>query len=112
LLLSEAFPGVSTGKIEPYFEILYTMVDVFPKDTVFMAGHGRALNMAELMKYTQMMYFSTEPIIEALWKGKTVDEMLAENILAKWSEYGECPFLPYQTQRVWISAVARTHAMK
>ncbi|MFH1314277.1 MAG: ankyrin repeat domain-containing protein [Candidatus Eisenbacteria bacterium] len=112
LLLSESFPGVSAGKIEPYLDILCTMIDVFPDDTMFTAGHGRTVDMAGLKNYTVMVMSSAEAIHEEVLKGKSVDEMLAEDILGPWSEYGECPFMPYQTPRVWISAVARTYIIE
>jgi glyoxylase-like metal-dependent hydrolase (beta-lactamase superfamily II) len=110
LLLSEAFPGVSAGKIEPYLEILDTMIDVFPDNTIFMTGHGRPLDMNGLRIYSKMVKDSVRRIREASEKGKSIDDMLAANILGAWSEYGECPFMPYQTHRLWVSAVARTYS--
>jgi ankyrin repeat protein len=109
LLLSEAFPGVSAGKIEPYLEILDKMVDVFPDQAMFMPGHGRPLDMDGVKTYSKMVKDSVIRIREASARGKSVDDMSAENVLGPWSKYGECPFLPYQTHRLWLSAVSRTY---
>lgn len=77
-----------------------------------MPGHGRPIDMDELRAYRKMVKDSANSIRAASAKGKSVDEMLAENILAPWSKYGECAFMPYQTHRLWISVVSRTYAGK
>jgi hypothetical protein len=55
---------------------------------------------------------SAQAIELATADGKSVEEMLAADILAPWSKYGDCKFMPYQTDRLWISVVSRSYAFR
>jgi glyoxylase-like metal-dependent hydrolase (beta-lactamase superfamily II) len=105
LLISEGFPGVGSGAIDQYVEILDTAIDVFPADTRFVAGHGRPLDMKELKEYREMVTASIAAVKKAMEKDKSIDEMDRAGVLARWSTYGECPFLPYITTKIWINTI-------
>ena len=110
LVVSEAYPSVSAGSLDPYLEILATMIDVFPSDTVFIPGHGRPIDMEELQAYRRMAERSIRAVRAGMSAGKTIEEMIEGRTLAPWAAYGQCKFMPYQTDRVWISAIWRTLA--
>lgn len=112
LLVSEAFPACPAGKIDRYFEILDTMIDVFPQGTKYMPGHGHPIDMSELRMYRQMALNSASVIRKETANGTSVEEMLASDILAPWSKYGDCEFMPYQTDHLWISVISRTYAFE
>ncbi len=42
---------------------------------------------------------------EEMAKDKSIDEIARADVLAPWSKYGECPFLPYITDETWITAI-------
>jgi hypothetical protein len=108
LLISEGFPGVGAGTIGAYLDILDTVIDVFPETTIFVAGHGRPLDMEELKAYRRMVGETVRVVLEEKNKGKTLEEIVEGNALSKWSIYGKCQFLPYITDEIWIGAIYKT----
>lgn len=112
LLLSEAFPGIGAGTVDRYLETLDTLLEEFPAETRFVPGHGRPLDARELKEYRRMVAESARAVRAAMAPRKTLDEVRRAEPLAPWARYGRCPFLPYQTAKVWTGAVYRSYAGK
>jgi ankyrin repeat protein len=112
LLLSEAFPGIGAGTVDRYLETLDTLLEAFPAATRFVPGHGRPLDVRELRDYRRMVAESAQAVRAAMAPGKTLDEVWRAEPLAPWARYGRCPFLPYQTAKVWTGVVYRSSTGK
>ncbi len=107
LLLTNGFPSVETnvgGNIEQYLVTLKDILDFFPEDTKFIAGHGRDFTYNEMEQYHNMAVNTTNIIREELKEGKDIDAMRKEDILKEWK--------PKVTNGAradyWIGAVTRS----
>lgn len=112
LLLSEAFPGIGVGTVDRYLETLDTLLAAFPATTRFVPGHGRTLDARELREYRRMVSESAQAVRAAMAPARTLDEVRRADPLAPWARYGRCPFLPYQTAKLWTGVVFRSCAGK
>ena len=110
LLLSEAFPGIGAGTVDRYLETLDTLLEAFPAETRFVPGHGRPLDARELREYRRMVSESAQAVRAAMAPGRTLEDVRRADPLAPWARFGRCPFLPYQTAKVWTGAVYRSDA--
>ncbi len=105
LLFSNGFPSVEVnvgGNIEQYLLTLRNIINRFPDDTKFIAGHGRDYNRNELEQYYQIAVNTTNAIRNGIRNGNTVDEMREAKILDKW----EPAEATSTTADYWIGAVA------
>ena len=107
LLLTNGFPSVETnvgGNIEQYLVTLKDILDFFPEDTKFIAGHGRDFTYDEMEQYYDMVVNTTNIIRKGLKEGKDIDAMRKEDILKEWK--------PKVTNGAradyWIGEVARS----
>ncbi|UCH14749.1 MAG: MBL fold metallo-hydrolase [Bacteroidales bacterium] len=107
LLLSNGFPSVQTnvgGDIEQYLATLKKILDYFPEDTKFIAGHGNDCTFDDMQQYYTMAVNTTNVIREGLEEGKDIDAMRKEDILKKWkSIVTNGPTADY-----WIGAVTQS----
>ncbi len=107
LLISEAFPAIRAGTVDRYLDFLDTVIDVFPSQTRFVAGHGRLLDHAGLREYRRMVVESTAAVLAELAKGKSLDDVITTDPAAPWRRYGECPYLPYNNSKLWLKTICR-----
>ena len=107
LLLSNGFPSVEAnvgGNIEQYLETFGKILDYFPEDTKFIAGHGRDFTLDDMKQYYEMAVNTTDIVREGLKEGKDIDAMRREDILKEWK-----PIVTNGARAdYWIGAVARS----
>ena len=102
LLLAGSFP-LLFGELDRYQEILEKVLDAFPAGVKFVAGHGRDYSLAELKDYFKVIV-ETRRIVEREFKaGKSVQAVMASNVLKKWESYGNS--FPLVTTGDWIAAI-------
>jgi len=107
LLISQSFPSLTRGaKVFKYMEILDTIIDIFPENTICMAGHGRNLTMKELKDYRHMLLDTIEIVKKGKLKGKSIEQMQKEKVLKDFISYNT--FIPELNTDFWIGAVFRS----
>ena len=107
LLLTNGFPSVEInvgGDIEQYLKSLRKILDYFPEDNNFIAGHGGDFTYDEMEQYYEMVVNTTNIIREGLKDGKDVEAMRKEDILKEWKSI----VVNGPTADYWIGAVARS----
>ena len=102
LLLSESFPAVGS-RVKQYLHILDEIVDIFPPDTIFIAGHGRDFTIEDVKQYKQMIETTIDIVIRNMRDGKSLDEMQADDILNEFKQWGL--FLDFLNTDKWIEFI-------
>ncbi|MBU0638688.1 MAG: ankyrin repeat domain-containing protein [Planctomycetes bacterium] len=102
LLVSDSFPSVNAN-VERYLEILDTVVDVFPPETKYIAGHGGDFTTAELQQYRQRLLGAIAVVRKAMRAGQSVEQMRRAHVLKDWESWNA--FLPHAGTDYWIGAV-------
>jgi len=102
LLLTQSFPAVG-GKIPKYLEFLDKVIDVFPSETKYIAGHGRDYSMNDLKDYRQMLLTTIDIVRKEMEKGKSEEETIQARVLERWESWGE--FLEFLNVDYWIKAI-------
>jgi len=109
LLISDSFP-LLFGDVNRYQEILEKVIDIFPPQVKFVAGHGRDYTMAELKNYYKMIT-DTRRIVEKEFKaGKSIQAVMDANVLKKWESYGNA--FPVVRTIDWIAAIHQAYLQK
>jgi cyclase len=96
LLFSDAFPNLDVtrgGHAERYVESLGKLADRFPDDVRLIVGHGHDYTMKDLRDYYRMTVATTELIKQGIADGKTVQDMVEEDILKDWARWNNPPIL-------------------
>ncbi|UCE60519.1 MAG: MBL fold metallo-hydrolase [Phycisphaerales bacterium] len=107
LLLSQSFPSVGEH-VPEYREILDTVIDVFPPDTVFVSGHGRFSQLQDLHDYRAMLLKTIGAVNQQIKAGKSVEQMQQEDVLGEWESWGD--FLRFLNTDNWIRAIYDSYA--
>lgn len=102
LLLTESFPAVG-GRVPRYLEILDTVLDVFPPETKFIAGHGCDATRADVVKYRAMLDETIALVRRHMEAGETVEQIQRADVLHAWRAYDE--YLPFLDRDYWIQAI-------
>lgn len=106
LLLSQSFPAVGS-KVREYMVFLDKVIAVFPKDTKFIAGHGRDYTLNELIAYRKMLKTTIAKVRAEMGKGRSIEDMKRANVLEKWKSWGE--FLSFLDTDYWIECVYKSY---
>jgi len=104
LLFSDTYPVVFPsygGDIDQYLETFSWLIDLFPADVKYIAGHGRDYSLDDLKAYYHMAVSTTDLIKEGMAAGKTPQEMAAEDLLKDWEKWSA----PQITSETWITQV-------
>ncbi|MBU0717607.1 MAG: MBL fold metallo-hydrolase, partial [Planctomycetes bacterium] len=109
LLLTQSFPAVG-DHVKQYLDILETVLEVFPPNTTFIAGHGRDYTMSDVKEYRAMLLRTIDVIRKQLADGKSVEWMKQEQVLQDWEPWGE--FLQFLDTEYWIGAVYDSYSVR
>ena len=104
LLFSDTYPLVFPaygGDVDRYLETMQWLIDLFPADVKYIAGHGRDYNLEELKAYYHMAVSTTDLIKQGMSAGKNSQQMIAENLLKDWEKWSN----PRITSETWITQV-------
>ena len=83
LLLSQSFPSVGTNT-KNYLMFLENILVLFPKTTIFIGGHGRALSHNELRDYLNILLLSKKEILEYIDNGLMTEEECKHKLYKKY----------------------------
>jgi cyclase len=106
LLLSQSFPAVGPN-VQKYMVFLEEIIDFFPSDIKFIAGHGREYGMDDLKEYQKMLLTTIEIVRKEMKKGKSVEETKSANVLERWKDWGV--YLEFLNTDYWIDAICRSY---
>lgn len=106
LLLTQSFPAVGP-KVKEYLDFLDKVVEVFPKDTKFIGGHGRDYTLKDVIEYRQMLKETIARVRAEMEKGKTIEDMKRSNVLQAWESWGE--FLSFLDTNYWIESIYKSY---
>jgi glyoxylase-like metal-dependent hydrolase (beta-lactamase superfamily II) len=106
LLLTQSFPAVGS-KVKEYLKFLNRVIDVFPKETKFIGGHGRDFSLDEVKQYRQMLLATIKIVRAEIEEGKTIEDLKTSNVLAEWESWGE--FLSFLNTDYWIESIYNSY---
>lgn len=106
LLLTQSFPAVGPN-VQKYMEFLEKVIDFFPSDTKFIAGHGRDYSMNDLKEYQKMLITTIEIVRTEMKKGESVEETKSAKVLERWKDWGV--YLEFLNTDYWIDAVYKSY---
>jgi glyoxylase-like metal-dependent hydrolase (beta-lactamase superfamily II) len=89
LLFSETFPVLFPawgGDADHFLATIKRLTNELPADIKLIAGHGRDCNLDDLKTYYQMAADTIGLIRQGMADGKTVKEMVDEDILKDWEK--------------------------
>ena len=99
LLFSDTYPVVFPaygGNVDQYLETMGRLLEQFPADVKYIAGHGRDYNLDDLKAYYHMALSTTDLIKQGIADGKTPQEMAEEDLLKDWKKWSS----PKQTMEI------------
>lgn len=86
------FPFVdlaSGGDVEGYARNVETVLAKIPANAKIIPGHGPLASIEDLKKFHQMLVETTGMVRERMKAGKTLDQVKAEGLPAKWESWGK-----------------------
>jgi len=107
LIFSDEIPYVDLGgrgTIQGYVAGIKSFIDDFPPEVSFIASHGRPYDRDDLIEYYDMLTATTDLIRNATAAGKTVDQMIADSLLADWADWNGS--FATTTLEAWIRTVS------
>jgi cyclase len=90
LLFSDTYPVVFPaygGNVDRLLETLVRLMDLFPADVKYIAGHGRDCSLEDLKAYHQMAAGTIGLIKQGMADGNSAKDMVEENILKDWEQW-------------------------
>jgi len=109
LLFSGSFPLI-IGDLDKYQEILEKVVDIYPTNAKFIAGHGKNYTMADMNNYYKMIIDTRKIIEKELKAGKSLQAVKDAKLLKKWESYGNT--FPLMTTNDWIDVIYQAYLQK
>lgn len=93
------FPSVDgeTGDITKYPETVASIIRILPKDVRIITGHGDDCTIKEYRQFHDMLVSTSGIIWSGLTKGKNLQELQEEDILADWRTWES-----YVDMNTWI----------
>ena len=104
LLFSDTYPVVFPaygGDVDRFLETLEWLIDLFPANVKYIAGHGRDCSLEDLKAYYQMAASTIGLIKQGLAEGKTTKDMVEEDILKDWEQWNSANI----SSEDWITQV-------
>jgi cyclase len=86
------FPFVDTasgGSIKGMTADVELVLSTLPDDAKVIPGHGKLSDKAGLRAFLDMLKGTTAAVQSAITAGKSLDDMKAEKVLAKWDSWGQ-----------------------
>jgi glyoxylase-like metal-dependent hydrolase (beta-lactamase superfamily II) len=82
------FPSVDgKGDVLKYPEIVAQVISVLPEDVTIVPGHGGDCDMADYRAFHDMLVKTTEIVRAEIEKGKTLEELQEEDVLADYASF-------------------------
>jgi len=104
LLFSESFPVIFPawgGDADHFLETLKKLTEELPSDVKLIAGHGHDCSLQNLKVYQHMAIDTIGLIRQGMADGKTVKEMVEEDILKDWENLNSATI----SNKDWIAQV-------
>jgi tetratricopeptide (TPR) repeat protein len=104
LLFSDTYPVVFPaygGDVGRFTETLEWLMDLFPADVKYIAGHGRDCSLDDLKAYHQMAAETISLIKQGMADGKSAKDLVEENILKDWEKWSSANI----SSENWITQV-------
>jgi cyclase len=92
----------SGGSVQGMIAACDKVIALLPADVKVIPGHGQLSNMDEVRDYVKMLKETTAAVEAALKKGRTLDQMKKDKILAAWDKQYANKFI---TQDVFIETL-------
>jgi len=106
IYLSESFPLViinAGSSVQQMVAILKRIYEMLPADTRLISGHGKETTMEYMGEYIGMLDTTIGLVREEMVKGKTLQKIKNDDVLADWGEWGR--FFPFITKESWIEQI-------
>ena len=104
LLFSDTFPVLFSawgGGADQFLETIKKLTEELPADAKLIPGHGRVSSLDDLKAYLQMATETIDVIKQDMADGKSVQEMVEENILKDWEKWNSANI----SSKAWIMQV-------
>ena len=104
LLFSDTFPVLFSawgGGADQFLETIKKLTEELPVDAKLIPGHGRVSSLDDLKAYFQMATETIDVIKQDMADGKSVQEMVEENILKDWEKWNSANI----SSKAWIMQV-------
>jgi hypothetical protein len=102
LLLSESFPAIGSN-IKEYLIFLKKVIHVFPKETIFISGHGKDVGLAGVTHYREMLLKTIQIVKKGMAAGKSLAQLKKDKVLRDFASYEI--YLPFLNMDYWIGAI-------
>jgi cyclase len=79
----------SGGSVKGLIDDIAQIIPMLPPDVKVIPGHGPLSNLDDLKKFEDMLRGSSAAVAAAMKRGKTLDQMKKENVLAKYADWGK-----------------------
>lgn len=73
------------GTVQGMIKACEDVIKRLPPDVQVIPGHGELSNLDEMREYVSMLKATSAAVLAAIKKGKTLDQMKQEHVLAAWS---------------------------
>jgi glyoxylase-like metal-dependent hydrolase (beta-lactamase superfamily II) len=110
-MFAGAFPFVDLdhgGDVEGFARNVAEVISRLPADVKIIPGHGPLSNLEDLKTFHSMLVETTDVVRRAVAAGKTIDQIKAEGVPAKWQPWGN-GFI--KTDR-WLETIYRSLTAK
>jgi glyoxylase-like metal-dependent hydrolase (beta-lactamase superfamily II) len=90
-MFAGAFPFVDLehgGDVEGMTRNVATVIELAPPGTKFIPGHGPLSTLDDVKKFHEMLVETTKLVRDKVAVGKTLDQIKAEGVPAKWESWG------------------------
>ncbi|MCP4727634.1 MAG: MBL fold metallo-hydrolase [bacterium] len=107
MFLAGTFPVVKLdngGSINALMDNIEEIISMFPADIKFVFGHGIEYTKEDLKKYRVMITETIKIVTNAAKAGKTVEDMIKENILKDWESWSKTVFEECDSEK-WIRTI-------
>lgn len=91
LLFNGAFPFIDIangGSVGGVIENLQTVLELLPDDVRIIPGHGALANTDDVRTTLEMIRETRSSVMDALGRGRTVDEIVAAGLDSRWDSWG------------------------
>jgi len=112
LIFPDSFPGVQTvrgGNVYNLEKSLNKILQLFPKKTKFILGHGRNYNYNEVAEYYEMTQKTIGIVTSEIRKGKTLEEIKKDKPLEDWKNWDSRYFPSEITANSWIENIFESY---
>ncbi|MAT83095.1 MAG: MBL fold metallo-hydrolase [Gammaproteobacteria bacterium] len=105
LLFKDRFPFIdqsSGGSVPGVIVNLTRLVEMLPEDVAIIPGHGPLAGRADLEATLGMIRATRAEVLEALGRGRSVDEIVADGLDPQWASWGS----GFINEERWIRTLA------